>query len=67
MKIDVKDNAVSDIITINLQDVTCCIDAITKPNLLFWLSSSEADKLIFQLQAILQDRARRYGNKELAK
>jgi hypothetical protein len=67
MEITVKDNPVVDSISVNLVGVSCCLDVISIPSLLFWLDSNEADKLIKELQVILQDRARRYEEKEIVK
>jgi hypothetical protein len=59
MKIDVKDNkkAGIDDIQVSLTGVEFSCDTIMKPSLLFWLSPSDADKLCFQLNAVLKDRS----------
>ena len=59
MKIEVRDEKDREDIIVSLQDAQFSVDAIGKPNILFWLSEDEADKLCFQLQSVLQDRERR--------
>ena len=59
MKIDVKDKKGMEDITIILKDISFSVDAIGEPNIMFWLTPDEADKLSFQLQSVLQDRERR--------
>ncbi len=59
MKIEIRDEKGREDIIVALKDAQFSVDAIGKPNILFWLNEDEADKLSFQLQSVLQDRERR--------
>ena len=59
MKIEVRDEKDREDIIVTLKDAQFSVDAIGNPNILFWLSEDEADKLSFQLSSVLQDRERR--------